>query len=144
MTKVDSLLADYAFYHQTRGNMACHFIGIPLIVFSLLAMLRSASLYGSFTVAEALIVLSLIYYVTLDIRLAFTMLVGTAALDCVAWLWAAWQIGIAAFVLGWIFQAIGHAVYEKRSPAFTRNLVHLLIGPIFLINEAFHIRKLAV
>ena len=42
--------------------------------------------------------------------------------------------------MGWIFQGIGHAVYEKRSPAFLRNLVHLLVGPAFLVNEALHVR----
>ncbi len=45
--------------------------------------------------------------------------------------------------MGWIFQGIGHAVYEKRSPAFLRNLVHLLVGPAFLVNEALRIRPVA-
>jgi uncharacterized membrane protein YGL010W len=52
-------------------------------------------------------------------------------------------MGAAAFVLGWIFQAVGHAVYEKNSPAFFRNLVHLLVGPAYLVNKVLRIRPAA-
>jgi uncharacterized membrane protein YGL010W len=141
MRKVDSLLADYAFYHQTAGNKACHFIGIPLIMFSLMALLRPLTLLQGFTAAELLIALSFVYYLTLDVRLALGMLLVVAALDIAAWKLADLTIGVIALVIGWIFQGIGHAVYEKRSPAFTRNLVHLLIGPLFLLNEVFAYRR---
>jgi len=53
-------------------------------------------------------------------------------------------IAVAALAVGWIFQAIGHTVYEKNSPAFFRNLIHLLIGPIFLLNEFFHFRSITL
>ena len=46
------------------------------------------------------------------------------------WIWP-----ITLFVAGWIFQFIGHGVYEKRQPAFFRNLVHLLIGPLWILND---------
>jgi uncharacterized membrane protein YGL010W len=142
MQKVDSLLSDYAFYHQTAGNKACHFIGIPLIIFGLLAFLRPLTIAGPFTAAELLIVLSFLYYLTLDLRPALGMLLAVGAIDFAAWKINDFRIGLAAFVIGWIFQGIGHAVYEKRSPAFTRNLVHLMVGPIFLLNEILHVRKL--
>ncbi len=53
------------------------------------------------------------------------------------------RIGAAAFVVGWIFQAVGHAVYEKNRPAFFRNLLHLLVGPLFLVNELLGVRRAA-
>jgi uncharacterized membrane protein YGL010W len=142
MKKVDSLLSDYAFYHRTRGNKVCHFIGIPLIIYSLFLMLRSIPLAESITAAEILLLLSFLYYLTLDLRLAFGMFLLSVLLDLAAWKTADFRIGIAAFLIGWIFQAIGHAVYEKRSPAFLRNLVHLLVGPIFLLNEMWHVRPI--
>lgn len=40
MKKIDALLSDYASHHATKGNVACHFVGIPLIVFGILSMLR--------------------------------------------------------------------------------------------------------
>ena len=36
------------------------------------------------------------------------------------------------FILGWIFQGIGHYHYEKKSPAFFKNLEHILIGPLWI------------
>ena len=140
MSKVDIHLSDYAFYHQTRGNKVCHFIGIPLIMFSLFALLRPLTLFPSFTAAELLIAITFFYYLSLNFRLAIGMLLVSCVLDLAAWKIADLRIGLIAFIVGWIFQGIGHAVYEKRSPAFTRNLVHLLIGPLFLLNEVLGIR----
>lgn len=142
MKKVDSLLSDYAFYHRTTGNKACHFIGIPLIIFSLLALLRPVPLVGWFTAAELLIALSVIYYLALDVRLAIGMLIVVSILDVAAWKFADARIGLIALVVGWIFQGIGHAVFEKKSPAFTRNLVHLMVGPLFLLNELLRVRAI--
>ena len=138
--KIDSHLSDYALYHQTRGNKVCHFIGIPLIMFSLMALLRPLTILPAFTAAEVLILLTFAYYLTLDLRLAIGMLFISSVLDLAAWKIADLRIGLIALIVGWIFQGIGHAVYEKRSPAFTRNLVHLLIGPLFLLNELLRVR----
>ena len=144
MKKVDALLSDYAFFHQTPGNKICHFIGIPLIILSLLALLRSIVILGWFTAAEILILLSFIYYLMLDFRLAIGMLLAVCALDAVAWKITDIRIGLAVLIIGWIFQGIGHAVYEKRSPAFTRNLVHLMVGPLFLLNEVLRVRPVSI
>ena len=143
MKKVDSLLSDYAFYHRSRGNKICHFIGIPLIIYSLFLLLRSVPLVESITAAEIILLLSFVYYLSLDLRLALAMFVLSFVLDMAAWKTADFRIGIAAFLIGWIFQGIGHAVYEKRSPAFLRNLVHLMVGPIFLLNEVWHVRPVS-
>lgn len=144
MAKVDELLADYGDHHRTRGNVACHFVGIPLIVFGLLAALGAVRLGTAagvtVTAAEILIGVGVVYYLTLDVRLALGMLAVTAGLDALGRV-AGWQAGVTAFVVGWVFQGIGHAVYEKRSPAFLRNFVHLMVGPIFLLNEVVRVRR---
>jgi uncharacterized membrane protein YGL010W len=139
MRRVDALLADYGSHHRTRGNLVCHAFGITLIVFGGLAMLRALRV-GPFTGAEILIAIGFLFYLTLDPALAISALVATAALDVVASAVGNWRAGAVAFALGWVFQAIGHARYEKNSPAFFRNLVHLLVGPIFLLNEALRLR----
>ena len=71
------------------------------------------------------------------------MLAVFVLLDLAARVVGDWRIGAAAFVVGWIFQAVGHAVYEKNRPAFFRNLLHLLVGPLFLINELLRLRRVA-
>ena len=67
---------------------------------------------------------------TLGIPLiALSVLLGVIAIF-VSGLWA---VALTLFVLGWVFQFVGHYVYEKKSPAFARNLVHLLVGPLWIL-----------
>ncbi|MGH9363957.1 MAG: Mpo1-like protein, partial [Thermoanaerobaculia bacterium] len=144
-SRIDALLADYGSYHRTRGNVACHAAGITLILFggfSMLGALRLGSVgpIAWLTGTEVLIVAAFLFYLFLDVPLALAMLAESAALDVAARAVHDWRIGLAAFVLGWIFQGIGHAVYEKNSPAFFKNLLHLMVGPLFLLNELLRLR----
>lgn len=131
--------ADYASFHGTPGNKACHYVAVPLIVLTLFALLAQVEVatVGGFTVtlAEVLILLVTAYYLTLDPPLALLMLAASAALA-----WAGRFLPPAAavvlFVAGWILQFIGHYVYEHRSPAFFRNVTHLLVGPLWILARA--------
>jgi uncharacterized membrane protein YGL010W len=144
-SRIDELLADYASYHRTRGNVACHAAGITLILFGILSMLGALHLpplgpvLGA-SAAEVLIGAAFFYYLVLNVPLALAMLAECAALDIAARAVHDWRIGLVAFVLGWIFQGIGHAAYEKNSPAFFKNLLHLMVGPLFLLNELLRLR----
>ncbi len=82
-----------------------------------------------------------LYYLSLDVPLGLATSAVAVALDLAARAVPRWGWGVAAFVVGWVFQGIGHAVYEKKSPAFFRNLVHLLVGPAYLVNEALRLRR---
>jgi uncharacterized membrane protein YGL010W len=139
MRLIDSLLADYGSYHRTPGNVYCHFIGIPLIMYGILALLQLLKL-GPITAAELLIIGGGIFYLVLDLRLAAAMIVLALTVNFTAYAASNLPAAIAAFVCGWIVQAVGHAVYEKRSPAFIKNLLHLLVGPLFLMNELLRVR----
>ena len=44
--------------------------------------------------------------------------------------------------VGWVIQFIGHK-YEGRKPAFVDDLIGLLVGPMFLVAEAFFLLGLA-
>ena len=141
--RIDALLSDYGASHTSRGNLACHAAGITLIVFGILSMLRAVPIAGGWAASEALIAVALLFYVALDPRLGLAVAVALILLDMAARGIGNWRVGAGAFVVGWIFQAIGHAVYEKNSPAFFRNLVHLLVGPAYLVNEALRIRPVS-
>ena len=142
MKHVDALLADYGSYHRTRGNLVCHVLGVTLIVYGLLSLLGQIPLgVGGLTVAEAVLAAVFFYYLTLDVPLAFSFVVAAGLLDALARAVGDWRVGAAAFVAGWVFQAIGHARFEKNRPAFFRNLVHLLVGPLYLVNELLRIRR---
>jgi uncharacterized membrane protein YGL010W len=135
--KLDDAFRDYASYHVTSGNKLFHRIGIPLIVFSLFGMLSRLVLVQSPRIDAAIVLIALatIYYLTLDVTLAIAMAIASAILYYLG-LYVPFAVHVALFVLGWIAQFIGHLVYEKKSPAFTRNLVHLLIGPLWILADA--------
>ena len=131
--------ADYAAFHRTAGNKACHSFGIPIIVLSVLALLARVPLapLGGFelTLAELVIAVFVGYYLTLDLSLAAAMLTAYALLDA-AGRFIAPLPALGLFVFGWILQGVGHWVYEKNSPAFFRNFVHLAVGQLWILAKA--------
>src|SRR4051812_8160372 len=120
MSDIRTYFADYAAFHQTTGNRACHKIGIPLIMLSLLGMLARVTLVGRFDAAMLLVIVAEIVYLTLEWRLALAMLLVSAAFYIAGAAMPFW-VNVALFVLGWIFQFVGHSVYEHKQPAFLRN-----------------------
>lgn len=146
MQSVEVLFADYASYHRTRGNKLFHRLGIPLIMFTLIGMLTLVPLGDVATIrldaAMLLIAIAGAYYFVLEWRLALPMLAVSVLFY---FLGAAIPLGIhlIGFVLGWIFQFIGHKVYEHRNPAFFRNFVHLLVGPLWILNDVLGVVKTA-
>jgi len=135
----------YAAYHQDARNKATHFIGVPLIAFSLmipLGWLRTD--LDGFGVSAALVVTSLLllYYLLLDFPLGLAscalfglMLWGADGLSQ-APLGASLAWFLALFVGGWALQLWGH-VYEGRKPALVDNLFQVFVAPIFLTAEVF-------
>jgi uncharacterized membrane protein YGL010W len=46
-----------------------------------------------------------------------------------------WRWALALFVLGWVFQFVGHLI-EGNQPAFFRNPLYLIVGPVWLVRRA--------
>jgi uncharacterized membrane protein YGL010W len=90
--------------------------------------------------AVVLIAVAVIYYLTLEWRLAIPMLLVSIAFYLIG-AWLPMSVNVALFILGWIFQFIGHSVYEHKQPAFFRNAVHLLIGPLWILNDVIPVVK---
>jgi uncharacterized membrane protein YGL010W len=138
MQRVQELFADYSEHHRTPGNKWCHRIGIPAIMLSLLGMLARVTLWPGdplrIDAAMVLIALTAVFYLRLDPILGSVMVLVSIAFYF-AGAWLPMSINIALFVGGWILQFIGHSAFEKRQPAFLRNLVHLLVGPLWLLNS---------
>ena len=127
------LSADYAEYHRTRGNRVCHAFGIPLIGYAIVAWSRVGT---PFPIAALLLPI----YFLWDARVGMLMTSFIAVSALVAARLPGWT-SAAAFLIGWAFQFYGHAVYEKKSPAFAKNLAHLLIGPAWVATELAGLRK---
>jgi uncharacterized membrane protein YGL010W len=148
MSTATQLMAQYAAYHRDRRNIATHFVGIPLIVFAVGALLARPAIAvsgaGGWALTPAAILwgLSSLWYLTRG-NLALGLATSVANLILIAAAlplgqletgpWLAWSLG--TFVVGWVAQFIGH-YYEGRKPAFVDDLRGLLIGPMFVVGEA--------
>ena len=132
MRKIDALFDDYAAYHQTPGNKNFHRLGIPLIMLTLIGLLVRVRL-GPADAAMLLIAAATVYYLTVEWRLALLMLAVSVVFYFAGARMPLW-LNAVLFVAGWVFQFIGHSVYEHKQPAFFRNFVHLLVGPLWILN----------
>lgn len=134
MTK-DQFYADYAGYHRDIRNRRCHAVGIPLIVLGLLGLLHAIPVLRIGPVDPAVLtaIAVLLYYAALDVRGALITAIAFAILYGVA-LHLSWELSVGAFILGWIFQLVGHR-FEGNKPKFLENLVYLLIGPLYFFQE---------
>lgn len=147
MRTLTQQLTQYAEYHRDRRNIATHFVGIPMIVVAVAVMMSRptwsfAGLPFALSPAWVLFVAVTLYYLVLDVPLGIMMAVVSAlCLACGQRLAAQstgmWVgSGVGLFVVGWVFQFIGHIAYEHRKPAFVDDLAGLVIGPLFLLAEA--------
>jgi uncharacterized membrane protein YGL010W len=139
-------LGAYAAVHRDWRNKATHFVGIPLIVFSLLLLLSlwRFELGGrEWTISLAVAIAAVLGWMALDLGLGIVM----ALIMAIAWFAAealagalssasaVWMAFIVLFVGGWALQFIGHH-YEGKRPALLQNIFQAFIGPIFLVAEA--------
>jgi uncharacterized membrane protein YGL010W len=144
MPDIRASFADYASHHQTKGNKWFHRFGIPMIMLTLIGMLARVGL-GTMLgyridAGIVLIALAVIFYLTLEWRLAIAMLVVSIGFYIIG-AWLPMSVNVALFILGWIFQFIGHSFYEHKQPAFFRNVVHLMIGPLWILNDLIPVVK---
>lgn|SRR5690554_425491 len=143
MKTITEHLASYAAYHRDRRNIMTHLVGIPMIVVAIEILLSRPTWYiGDAMLSPAIIVsaIAALFYLKLDLMLGIVM---TVLLSLAVWLashvalldtlvWVSWGIGL--FVVGWIFQFIGH-YFEGKKPAFVDDIMGLAIGPLFVVAE---------
>lgn len=140
--KTAELFAEYADYHRHPTNVLTHVIGIPLIVYHIIAMLNWVTLFHvdafgvawPVTLAVPPYLATMWWYSTLDRELTPVMAVWFAACFPLGWIAPTWFV-IATAVIGWATQLAGHVVWEKRSPAFLTNLKQALVGPLFFVDK---------
>jgi uncharacterized membrane protein YGL010W len=143
--RIDRLIAEYGESHKNALNKAIHWLAVPVIAWTVLALLWEAPLPASLAQvpyvnwATIISALAVIYYVALSPPLAIGM---AAFLGLCLWLITLakagfglplWQLAVGLFVIAWILQFIGHHVEGKR-PSFFKDVQFLLIGPAWLLH----------
>lgn len=138
---IDTLLAKYSESHLNHTNEIIHFVCVPVIVFTLLGILW----WIHWSVAMAVTVVSLLYYIKLSKPFAAGMAVMSAVMLAILALLPAavvLPLSLAIFVLAWIGQFIGHKI-EGKKPSFFDDLRFLLIGPLFVLSFLYRRFNLA-
>lgn len=125
---LDRWLSDYAVSHTDHTNKKIHFVCVPVIFLTIVALLYAIHpiLLGVIAVGVML------FYLRLSLPLFGAMLIFLGV--CIAisvfasipvWGW------IAIFVVAWIGQFWGHKI-EGAKPSFLEDLQFLLIGPAWV------------
>ena len=143
--EVDRWLGNYSEDHRNPTNITIHWICVPLILWTAVALLWiipvPAVLGRPGFWAGVAMFAALVFYLRLSRALMLGMLVAFVVLGVVtetlyrvlgaqALMWTA----IAVFVAAWIGQFIGHKI-EGRKPSFLTDLAYLLIGPAWLVAK---------
>ena len=150
--EVDRWLGNYSEDHRNSTNVLIHWICVPAILWTVIALLWTvpvpesigrAGLWAGMAMFAAVM-----FYLRLSRALAFGMLAAFVVLGLIAeglyrvlgptdlrWL----ALGI--FVVAWIAQFIGHQIEGKR-PSFLTDLAYLLIGPAWIVAKIM--RKLGI
>jgi uncharacterized membrane protein YGL010W len=146
MKPLEEHMGMYTAYHRHPANRFIHFFMVPAIAWTLIVWADLWTLFSAdgldITFAFPLVGIVLLWYLMLDFALGvamvamFTILMVTAIqLNSAVPAGTSALIALAVFVGSWIFQLIGHGVWEKRRPALAENLTQVFIAPMFLVAE---------
>ncbi|XP_061367433.1 2-hydroxy-palmitic acid dioxygenase MPO1 isoform X1 [Gastrolobium bilobum] len=146
----------YGAYHSNPINVAIHIIFVWPILFTALILLYFTPPLFSPTqlgfIIHPVLVFNLGFFFTVFYALFYAALdtkAGSLAalLTFLCWVGAsfvannlgfalAWKVVLAAQLICWTGQFIGHGVFEKRAPALLDNLVQaFLMAPFFVLLE---------
>ncbi|MEY2867435.1 MAG: hypothetical protein RIS67_331 [Pseudomonadota bacterium] len=154
MRRIDELLTNYSNDHQNPANQRMHLVCVPLIVWTVTAMLwcipvPESLLKPGFWFAFALF-FTWMYYWKLSKSLALGTLLGFVAFGFINYALAArfgidglLKIAIGVFIVAWIGQFIGHK-WEGKRPSFFTDLVYLLIGPLWTLSKLYKKTGIAI
>ena len=132
----------YSQSHQNLTNKRIHNVAVPVIYWSVIALLWSVPVVSIVTVEINLAVLILLPVMVFYWRLSGNVFIRMALLSIFSCLVAElihlsdlvlWKLAVAVFCTAWVLQFIGHKI-EGARPSFFTDLVFLLIGPAWIVT----------
>lgn len=106
----------------------CHMIGIPLILLALVKLTQWPIIFPW-------IALGLPIYFFWSWRLGASMSAVLALMAVISINYLTYWSAAGIFFVGWIFQLVGHYSIGKNHPSLAHNLVHLFVGPAWIIQK---------
>ena len=139
MKTIADWLDEYGESHRNPTNKTIHRIAVPVIALDMLGLVHALPIPGAAVFAT---LAALAYYWRLSPALALGM-GGLAGVALPLLAGAELALGaaflpalVAVFVVAWAAQFYGHSV-EGAKPSFAKDLQFLLIGPLWLLADAY-------
>ena len=135
----------YGQSHQNKTNKFIHWIMVPLIFFTIVALLWELPKpqwmgENPFINWASLIMLPVLYfYYTLSLSIMLGMFAFTCCCLLASYVLdlhlpiSLWSFSLGMFAIAWVFQFIGHKI-EGAKPSFFEDLQFLLVGPAWLLG----------
>jgi len=151
-------LAHYASYHNNPMNKFIHVLCVPAILWSTLVLLAYTGPIANIKILDynfngglILVMLFGIYYTLMDVLagVTYSIIMGILWTTSLAFcstmgLQTAWKYALTINIIAWIFQFIGHGVFEGRKPTLLDDVTGIATAPLFTWLEilfAFGYRK---
>lgn len=147
MSKLQALLSEYGESHQNRTNVIIHKIFVPLIMLSVIGVLYAVPVPEGMKEMNldwglVAVILTLAYYARLSMKYFAFMI---PILGVMYWIVKASAddlniliASLVVFVISWVFQFVGHKI-EGKKPSFLKDLLFLLIGPLWVAKSLFRL-----
>ena len=145
MKSIHQWFDEYGESHQNQTNKIIHWICIPLIFWSIIALLSLIPIdflikSNFIHLGTIIVILGLIFYLKLSFRIFLGMFFVSFYVlwDVYFWHQIIGQnnlliVSLTMFFLAWILQFIGHKI-EGKKPSFIKDIQFLLIGPAWLLG----------
>jgi uncharacterized membrane protein YGL010W len=141
MLTLKAYLEEYSESHQNPTNVLIHKICVPAIMFSTLGIVKAFPVPASwplwFDWSVLVVILAMIFYASFkNIRVFLAQLILIVPIMLILELLRPrfFLLCLGIFVVAWIGQFIGHKI-EGKKPSFFRDLLYLLIGPVWTMNS---------
>ena len=145
MKSIHQWFDEYGESHQNQTNKIIHWICIPLIFWSIIALLSLIPIdflikSNFIHLGTIIVILGLIFYLKLSFKIFLGMFFVSFYVlwDVYFWHQIIGQnnlliVSLTMFFLAWILQFIGHKI-EGKKPSFIKDIQFLLIGPAWLLG----------
>ena len=146
---IDRFFASYSGDHQNQTNQRIHVFAVPLILWSVIALVWCIPVFGTLFKSGIWAALAMfaawVFYNRLSRPIGyvkhaifFTMACVCRLIEQALGIQTLLYTAIAVFVAAWIAQFIGHSKrYEGKKPSFFTDLTYLLIGPIWVLSKFY-------
>ena len=148
--RIDRWFAHYSGDHRDATNQRIHVFAVPLILWSVVALLWCIPVVGTWFRPGLWAALAMFFAWSFYFRASRTLGSGMLVVFvAMAWLTRCLHLAlgttpllvlaVTVFALAWIAQFVGHRI-EGRKPSFLTDLTYLLIGPAWVLAKLY--RKL--